>query len=270
MEVTYMKTDENMQEIFNSLKQKIKLPDLDFKYYGSYQPFFTKKKLALIAGCSLLIFTTIAITLSNSVNQSNIKKMVIINDDKVYDTNHIYNNNPDVSKKVVGSKDSLITSFAFRIQPKSLDDVTRFADLIIIGEVISNPVDHLIDFVSEDIKESAAKNSKVNVAYSQVKVEKNLYGSTNSEVITLAQLGKANSDSDETKVKNGDRMVMLLRKDPDHDNVYYSADMENGLFIVDENKKTLSLSDNKIISRYDGIDVNILIDDLGKAKKKTN
>lgn len=181
-----------------------------------------------------------------------------------------YNQNPDISGKIVGSKDLLMDTMPMT----SVDDLTKYADLIVIGKVISPAVDTEIEFPfpNEDLKQSAMKGySKVPtvaLACSRIQIEETLYGESKSDIITLAQLGKANNNRGETKVKNGDRMLFILQKHHDKTDVYSSALAEDGLFIIDNNDKVTSLSDNMFTSRYDGISKDILKADIKKGKKK--
>jgi hypothetical protein len=185
---------------------------------------------------------------------------------------HEYNMNPDVSQKIVGSKslDPIATMIAFR----SLQDITSMADLIVIGRVTTDGELHTEEFNFENakLKEKALWDSTqsihYSVSYSQVKVEKVLYGSLRGRTITLAQLGKPDNNNGETKVKKGDRMLFILRKDPNTNNLCSSVDFERGLFTINKDNKLLSLSDDKVVAKYDGIDLSVLIDDIKNATKK--
>lgn len=188
-----------------------------------------------------------------------------------FNGNHKYNENPDLSKKIVGSK-SLIME---RLPITNMDQITQGADLIVIGKVITSPENTQIEFPfgNEDMKKHAMEKSngkipKVNLACSKIKIQEILYGNSSSDVITLAQVGNSESDIGETKVKKEDKMLFILQRHPDEPNKYSSVEAEEALFKIDNNNKTLSLSDNKFTSRYDDIDCEILKNDIKSAKKK--
>lgn len=219
-----------------------------------------KKHLALVSIAVIIISGSIIYFNSNTKQEQ-----------KIEVAQSEYNLNPDVSKKVVGSEVLLME----KISPSSIDQITDDADLVVIGKVISGPVDTEIDFPfdNEDMKKSALEASKgkmpkVALACSKIKIEEILQGESSSDIITLAQFGKSTNDNGETKVKEGNRMILSLQRHPDDPNKYSSTNAEEGLFIIDDNGKTLSMSDNKFTSRYDGIDYNILKRDMKNGKKK--
>ncbi|QNU65760.1 hypothetical protein EHE19_012665 [Ruminiclostridium herbifermentans] len=59
---------------------------------------------------------------------------------------------------------------------------------------------------------------------------------------------------------------MLLKKS-DLPNTYASVAFEYGMFLIDAKDKTLSLSKNIAVTKYDNIDKSILIRDIKKSKK---
>jgi hypothetical protein len=183
-----------------------------------------------------------------------------------------YNMSPDNSKKIIGSKSIMQT----KIEPKSLDDLIIKSDLIVIGKVISEQTLYKED-LSKYIKNSKSIKEKepgidltYSIAESQIQIDETLYGSVpDSKIITLAQLGNPNNDDGETKVKNGNKMLFILRKNTSDRITYSSIDNENGLFIINNLNMLTSLSDNIIVSKYDTISVNVLSNDIKKSIEKT-
>ncbi|HEX9062044.1 MAG TPA: hypothetical protein VF941_17855 [Clostridia bacterium] len=183
----------------------------------------------------------------------------------------VYNMNPDNSKKVVGSKSFDAT--AFRLISKSLEDILKNTDLIFVGTVDSDGVttQEDIPFPNEEAKEMMLKkNPNMDTAYditfTNIKIERILFGDKPaSKTITLGQPGKAGNDSCETKVKKGDRMLFMVRKISQ--DKYGTADSENALFLIDNNSKLTSLSDNITVAKYDGLDLKVLENDLKTAVK---
>ncbi|AHF11230.1 MULTISPECIES: hypothetical protein [Dehalobacter] len=187
-----------------------------------------------------------------------------------YNKTLIYNNNPDTASKIIGSESMMMS----RPEATKMDDLTKYADLIIVGEVLSDAVDSEIefDFPNEELKQKAMGESsevpKVALACSQIKIIKTLYGESQRDTITLAQVGKAGNDNGETKVKKGDKMLLVLQRHTDDPNKYSSVAVEDGLFKISEDNKILSLSDNRFTSRYDDRSLDLLVKDMNKGAKK--
>jgi len=190
-----------------------------------------------------------------------------------YDTPVKYNDNPDLSGKVVGS---LKNDFLCRYRAETMEVLLEQADLIIEGEVVSDGTTKteyfsLGDEAAEEKLEKMFPGKSApayNVTSSQIKVNRVLYGDVDTDTIELHQFGSAGSDNGETKVRKGRKMIFILRKHPDKENVYSSVDFEDGLFEVDEDNKLLSLSDNMLTAKYDGLDAKTLEKDISKALKK--
>jgi len=180
-----------------------------------------------------------------------------------------YNMNPDTSKKVVGSK---ILNQVMDIPIfKKLDEYLNYTDLIIIGKVITPGTTKMIDFPfqegTEVIDKKTGKPMQMSTSESQIEVERIIYGKNPGKIITLSQLGPAGSDNGETKVRNGDRMLFLLRQGRQNKNLYYSAAAEDTMFIIDEDDRLTSLSDNITVAKYDGLKLSTLEADLKAAFK---
>ena len=229
-----------------------------------------KKLIISIVGCLALSLCAVGTYLFTSYSTNSAS------------TNLAYNENPDVSKKVVGSNELLASKMA----PVSIDDITKYADLIVIGTVVSKPTNKQIDFPfpNDEMKKGAMGTSKevpkVNLACTQIKVSEVLYGklrNANSNEITLAQIGQAGNDSGETKVVNGQKYLLVLQNHPDDINRYSSAIAEEGIFKINSKKAksilgsieetTTSLSDDKFTSRYDDVSLDVLKKDIKNGKK---
>lgn len=193
---------------------------------------------------------------------------VSINDGK-------YNSLPDVSSKIVGSESDM----AYRLPITSLEQLTQSADLIITGKVETDGVTKQVKMNVEEDASSKAFAEKYekkypekkfitsySVAATQIKVDNVIFGDKNLKGITLLQNGKAGNDLLETKVKNGDKVFLILKK-TEGDNTYTSIAIEDGIFTIDAKNKLLSLSKNELVAKYDGIDVGVLERDIKNVKK---
>jgi hypothetical protein len=151
---------------------------------------------------------------------------------------------------------------SFDVDPnQTLDDMLPYADLIIKGKVISDGVNKAKEIPG------AKYELKQALTYYQVEINETLYGSENSKIITFTQLGEADNDKVEKKVKKGDELIFILHKHPDG---YNSVSLEYGLFNVIGDKEVKSLSSGKNLQKYTDIDVlkNDIDEKLKKVKKK--
>jgi hypothetical protein len=182
-----------------------------------------------------------------------------------------YNMNPDTSQKIIGSKS--ISPVFDRIIPKNLEECVQFADLIVIAKVVSPGTTKMVEFPfqkgSEMIDKSTGQPVKYSVCSSQLQIERVIYGKDPGEIITLSQLGPSDSNNGETKVKNGDKMLFILRKvdSTTNKNVYSNVFAEDSMFLIDENNKLTSLSDNLTVAKYGGLKVSTHEADLKAALK---
>lgn len=176
-----------------------------------------------------------------------------------------YNENPDLSRKVVGSKSAFALS---EMEPiKTIDDLVDDPEIeIVVGEVISDGEKQQFNMYGDE--EAAqqelemGRNPYMPCTITKVRVEESIYGdfSENSE-FELFQLGVPDDDGGQTKVKNGERLVMLLRPSG-IEGRYYSCNVEHTMFYLDENDMITSMSDELICARYDGTSKNFLVKDL--------
>lgn len=194
---------------------------------------------------------------------------------------HRYNMSPDLDSKVVGSK----YAGSYTIPVPSIEDLKNHSDIIIIGEVIqSATMTFNKDFedgsairsaektLLKKLWEGGATGGKVySIAVSKIKVDKVIYGNLDDKEISLIQPGIIESDMIETKVKVGDKMFFFLNKSVEKNvnNAYRTCASEVGLFIIKPNNELLSLSDNKVFAKYDGINIDILLEDLSSTMKDT-
>lgn len=182
-----------------------------------------------------------------------------------------YNTNPNISSKVVGSE----KVNGFRIPSSSMDELLDYAELVVVGEVLTegNTKKIPLNASSEQNAKFMAQFSKLptyEVVDADFKVNEVIYGDSTLEGTTIkfSQLGRAGNDDYQTKAKKGNQMLLILRK-AEEENTYASVDFEDGMFLVDknENNKLLSLSKNILVAKYDGLDLKVLKDDIKKAKK---
>lgn len=180
-----------------------------------------------------------------------------------------YNMNPDNSKKIIGSAE--VRKKMSLLPITSIDDLVGYADLIVTGEVISEGVTGKAGWpkVEGDTqgKTDLSNLPPVDVTYTKIKINKTLYGKADSDIITLLQLGKAGDDKGETKVKNKKKMLFVLRKANEGEDIYSSVCYEDGLFEISDDDKVLSLSNEITESKYDGTHIDLLIKDVIKGLK---
>ena len=182
-----------------------------------------------------------------------------------------YNKNPEVSSKIVGSE--LVN--ASRIAPESLDDILKHADVVIIGKVDSKAMLIKKPFINDELKAleekviaASEEDRKLtfNISQVEVKVQEVVYGDVDSKTILFNQLGMPENDDYQTKVKNGQKMLFVLKKNDD--GTYASVDFEEGLFELLDNETSLSMSKNPNIAKYDNVNQDILFNDIEDYFKK--
>jgi hypothetical protein len=177
-----------------------------------------------------------------------------------------YNLNPDTNK-VIGSQH--LRDFSYTLPINSIDDPVGYADLIIIGEVVSDGVVTKEEFPKvegDDKGETVLSNlPPVTVTKTPIKIDKIIYGKADSEIITLIQLGDQNWGV--TKVKKNSKMLLILHKG---NNQYGSVCWEDSMFKIDDNGKVMSLSNEISIAKYDGTNIALLEKDIIKGLKNKN
>lgn len=142
---------------------------------------------------------------------------------------------------------------------KNIDEMmaSKYINLVVIGTVVSEA-----QTLEEDSPMSipGAEKIKLHRSLSKIQVDEVLYGNETSKIITFAQMGKANNDAGETKVKNGERLLLVLNK-----NQYgYSAiGLEQGIARITQDLRTVLFSDNESLSSaYDNKSLNIIKKDI--------
>ena len=174
-----------------------------------------------------------------------------------------YNEAPDLSKKVVGS-DNLMTT---KVPLNSVSDMAKLSDVIVTGTVVSDS--EVIQFNSSGNEEyaAAAAQKGINVylpaTIATVKITKIIDGSPADETIQVFQLGEPHKADMQTKLENGDSVLLILSE---FDNGYYQAvDLENSIFYVDDNNRLTSMGNEMMCARYDNRPVSLLLEDLAAA-----
>lgn len=157
--------------------------------------------------------------------------------------------------------------------------MTNLGDVIIRGTVVSDDKEVIVSLSDGTTANLEQKfNSKYpdktfgyNTTQATVNIDKvlfsNVEGLKNGDSITFSQMGNYETDEMQTKVKKDKKYVFFLKFDAER-NVYASVAFEEGLFEIDDNNKSRSLSKNKELSKYDGIDLSVLEDDIAKAINK--
>lgn len=171
-----------------------------------------------------------------------------------------YNENPDVSKKIIGSDNGFISKF----MPPNLETILANSTVVIMGEVLEDDNVYTFPAISPDEDELGIGT------IAKVKVIETIAGTQPSEeIISYYQCGAPKTDNLQTKVKKGQKCIFILKYFEDKD-YYYSAAMEEGIFMVDENNELLSMSKQKFCAKYDGIKKDILIEDIRNTKFLNN
>lgn len=185
-----------------------------------------------------------------------------------YDTNttETYNLSPDIDLKSVGSNQLPVD----KEYAKDITDLTNRADLIVIVRVISNGKAYVETIPTMNAEQGKKQGGTIHVALTttRLKVEEVLYGDEKSGEIELVQVDYPGKDAGDTKVKNGDTMLVILKKNPDR-NDYTSVAYEEALFIVQEDNTVVSLSDNVKIAKYDNTEMGLLARDIKKAVQQS-
>ena len=162
-----------------------------------------------------------------------------------------YNLNPDLSEKVMASKNTPME----HVINRTLSGVLGASTCVIIGKVdfsIVTPteVNPLICYAFTPYHTIAS-----------LKVLKTIAGTPPSDnTIQYGQIGSP-EDPWQTQVKSGEVCVFILTYLEDM-GWYKATALEESIFYVDENNKLTSMSDQPFAAKYDGIDLSILIDDI--------
>ncbi len=179
-----------------------------------------------------------------------------------------YNENPDVSSKIIGSLDSSGTRFP----PKSMEELIDRSEFIVIGTVTTDAINIKRPIRSgtpldQKFEDKFNKTPTYTTAAVQVQVEEVLYGEIDQQEITYSQLGNAKSHSKQTKVKKRDQVVLFLKKSQE-DGRYTSIAFEEGVFTILPENKLLSQSPYKFAAKYDEISLDILKEDVASIVNK--
>lgn len=149
--------------------------------------------------------------------------------------------------------------FASSIDNLDLETIVKHSDLIILGEAISDGVSRNETFERPEAARKKAEAYGLQpidfaVTDTKIKVIEVISGSCNDSEIIISQLGVANDDSSETKVKNGKKMIFILKKHPNRDNMYSSVNLDDGLYELDDFGKVHVLSKKDNFKKYNDLD----------------
>lgn len=186
---------------------------------------------------------------------------------RIYNQEFGYNNNPDLGSKVVASKNMMLE----RIIPQSTEELADGAKYIYIGEVLDDgkvsPSYNLLDGVSgkEAIFEKWGGEElfEQTGTLSTVRVTQVLAGEEpEEETIMFFQFGAPGVDDMQTKLRKGDRVLLLLNDSGLCPGAYCSYSFEDCVFYIEEDEKLRSMSDTMVCARYDGLKKDRLVQDL--------
>ena len=191
---------------------------------------------------------------------------------------YTYNENPDLSSKVVASQYGLPM---LDCDPNpSFEQITCGFDCVAVAEVLDDGTQHKfniskivpggfpieIDWETvQELGEDYFTPDKYNFnicTYSKLKIEKVIAGKApESNVIDLFQLGFPGKNDSQTKVRKGDRIYIFLNY-LEPEGIYNSKGLENTIFYLDENDRLTSMSNIDACTRYDGLPMEALTKDL--------
>lgn len=189
-------------------------------------------------------------------------------------TTAVYHKNEVIAyqaTKVIGSQ--TVDSMMSRIRASSVDDLILNSDLVVRGKVIDPGVtrEQQVVFPNAQLQDKAETGSETDLTYKvacyQFQINEIIIGKEESHVISIVQLGEAGNDACETKLKQGDEMILVLNRDETVKSTYSSVSFEDGLFVIKSNK-VYSLSDNKTMAKYDLRNVESLESDLQGAGER--
>lgn len=176
----------------------------------------------------------------------------------------------DSGEKIIGSD---MIDFATKKEYSSIEKVIHDSGLIIEGEVISESKTVVHEIISgtpldEKILSISGVRPTFETANTTVLVNEVIYGNYSNETLVYVQLGNAESHKFQTKVKKGDKVLLMLGEDPDEKGEFSSVSFEKGVFIIDKSNKVISQSNHPEFSQYDRMNVidfkNIILDKFGK------
>ncbi len=182
-----------------------------------------------------------------------------------------YNQNPNLSRKVVGSERD-----TYYMAPlKSFDTVVFFSDLIIKGHVVGEPIQDQKTIEYALISSKNGHLPEIPVSLVKVNIDEVFKGDiTENEIILLQEGIVGDDESLETKVKNdGEYIFFLLKSEFKGNDIYIAYRKEVGIMKVEKASKnnitTYSLSREPLLTRYDDIDIKILLNDISTSLNRT-
>lgn len=156
----------------------------------------------------------------------------------------------------------------------SVEYLAANSDAVIIGKVVSDG-EHITRATElPSIPGEGNRIEDFEYTFTQIKVDKLLYGDDISDEITLSQVGKPTDNNSAIKVKKGWKVVIFLRKLHDYrnyKNLYATTGDEQGIFVIGNmssgNDKAISLSKYEVFTKYDKKTLDDLLVDIGHAKE---
>jgi len=203
-----------------------------------------KKKMILVCICSVGILCTVLAAVLISTNY-------VSNDNKGAES--LYNPDPDVSGKVVGSR----SGSASRAMPRCLDDVIFEATCVVIGKVVDDGTTTVTE-----IDAGFGITNTLHHTIAVIEVSETLVGECPAgDLIRYRQIGSAGDDRMQTKVEEGKTYIFILKYFDEIDQ-YMATAFEESVFYINEESKLLSMSDLIFCAKYDNINIAVLIKDL--------
>lgn len=139
----------------------------------------------------------------------------------------------------------------YKMPIENFDDILYHSELIVIGEVIDDGTENDVEVYNmtseekEKFKEKFGKMPTETVTYSEFRVTEIVNGELNEDVITIRQIGEAGSDYGETKIKNNQRLLLIL--DELESGIYIIPALESGAFVIADGKIKSNGKDKAIL-----------------------
>jgi len=184
----------------------------------------------------------------------------------------VFDNNEDISsmdEKFIGSD---YAGF-YKMPIENFEDILHHSDLVVIGEVVDDGTENDVEVFNmtsddkENFKEKFGKYSTETVTFTEFRVTEILNGELDEEVITVRQIGEAGSDYGETKIKNNQRMLLMLGEL--ESDIYIIPALESGAFVITDGK-TKSNGKDKAILEFENQNLDKILKEINKYYKKNN
>ncbi|OAS18366.1 hypothetical protein [Paenibacillus oryzisoli] len=142
----------------------------------------------------------------------------------------------------------------------SLEEELWNVDLVVKGTVVSQE-----DSYSKDAGVPSKRSFNIDITPSTIKVDKVLYGSTDSSTITYLQHGLS-TDKEASKrfVKQGEEVVLILSKT--EDGKYWSYNFGDGQWTIKDGKVISDATSNRLL-KYKNYPSDMFVNEIAEIAK---